>query len=125
MRATTAAVIVSLYLARRRPVPELSGYAGTYLLVTPGTPRPWPEMVSIAATNVGSASAVVTGVGWQVRTCRHSKWTAGVQDLSLPVHGFHNPKLPGRIAQGEELTFRLPTSGPSNWLQVIEERILR
>jgi hypothetical protein len=119
--ATTAAVMVSLYLARRRPLPELSGYAGVYLLVTPGTPGPWPEKVSITATNVGSVPALVTGVGWLVRTWPRPKWAAGVQDLSLPVHGLQNPKVPARIAQGEEITFRLPTTGPSNWLQMIEE----
>ena len=120
--ATAAAVIVSLYFALRRPVPKLTGYAGLYLLLTPGAPQPWPEMVSIAATNVGSAEAVVTGVGWQVRSWRRRKWAAGVQDLSLPVHGFSNPRVPARLAQGEEITFRLPTTGASNWLEMIEER---
>jgi hypothetical protein len=119
--ATTAAVIVSLHLARRRPVPELQGYAGIYFLVNPGLPRPWPEFINVSATNIGSVDAVITGLGWQLHHWRKSKRAYAVQNLRPVVHGLPNPKLPARITQGEELTFRMPITGPENWFKMVEE----
>ena len=121
--ATAAAVIVSLHLARRRPVPELRGHAGLYLVIHQGTPRPWPELISVSATNIGSVDAVVTGMGWKVHHWRKKKRGAAVQDTNLVAHGMSNPRPPVRLAQGEEITFRLPTSGPDSWMRhVVEER---
>lgn len=118
--ATAAAVIVSLYLATRRPVPELQGFAGIKTLVSgPGAAR--PEFLHIRVTNVGQAPATVTTVGWRVPHWYRKKRLHAYQDVStVPTSALRNPALPATLQHGEQLDFWLPLSGSLNWLDGIE-----
>lgn len=120
--ATAAAVIVSLFIALRKPKPLLSVRCDIKVIIWGGQPADVrPEYVCIQATNVGSMSAIITGAGWMLNSGIRKK-SFGIQDLSHQDHLMKNKLTPTTLAHGEEVNFYLPLQGHHHWLQSIEER---
>ena len=99
--ATFAAVVVSLVLARREGI-RMKVSAGHRLLIQPGQPPPWPELLVIVVRNVGSRPAKIEGVGWRRRPWRKLH---GYQQFDA-TGGFPGP--PAVIESGDSCSFCLP-----------------
>ena len=95
--ATSAAVIVSLYLANKKP--KLRVTSDIRDLVWQGqaaTQR--PKYLVISAVNIGEFQAIITGVGWTTgRFTRKQLWAH--QDTSVGDYLVQNPKLPKQKVQ--------------------------
>lgn len=93
---TLAAVVVSLYLARRGEKPKLVLTAGIRLIISPGEEGPFPRIVDITVRNKGVLSAHVSQYGWQTGVWR-LKWPSwlarqyAVQNAGQTGHGVDPP----------------------------------
>lgn len=118
---TAAAVIISLHLASRKPKPLLQVTADTCVIIGVGEGR--PSFLRIRVVNIGAVDALLTGLSWKVR--RRWPWQKdawGYQDVTSTTRYHANPKLPVRLAHGEEALFLLETHGAYNWFAQIEEK---
>lgn len=119
---TLAAVLVSLYLAARKPRPELKGSA--YLAVLFGSPqwgeaeRPQKDVIRMQVTNVGSIDARITSVGW----CIDMPWPGEkiwmVQLLENKL-GTESAAIPATISHGSEWWAHLTVEGKESWFETI------
>lgn len=117
---TVGAVIVALFLAHRKPTPQLSGTARVSIVIARNL-TPAPEFFDVRVTNVGNVDAIVTTLGWcrlgWIRPHRQQYY----QDLpDDPI--LTNPRLPVRLRHGESTSFHLPLTGPARWTATTEER---
>ena len=103
--ATTAAVLVSLWLARRQQ-PRLRVSAGYRMIVTQGVPDDRQPVVAITVRNVGERAVSVAGIAW-----RKSPWSRhhGYQDIPPQVTGH---QLPFRLPDGESITLYIGLDDP-------------
>lgn len=115
---TLSAVLLSLHLARGDKMVRLEISAGHRLIVTPGTPGPWPEYLSINIVNVGHRDAQVTNIGWKVGILRkrHAVQTTMPDGMSSP--------LPVRLRDGEEAKYLIPLNNTTNWLDDFGTKML-
>lgn len=117
--ATSAAVIVSLYLANKKP--KLRVTSDIRDLVWQGqaaTQR--PKYLVISAVNIGEFQAIITGVGWTTgRFTRKQLWAH--QDTSVGDYLVQNPKLPKQIGHGETAQFFLPLQGEYSWVGYLDK----
>lgn len=117
--ATSAAVIVSLYFANKKP--KLRVTCDVRSILWPGQDaRQRPRYLSISAVNIGEFQAVITGVGWTTGrfTCKQL-WAH--QDTNVGDYLAQNPKLPHQIVHGETTQFLLPLQGEYSWLGYLEK----
>src|SRR5205809_736788 len=99
---TLAAVIVSLWLARRQGAPRLKVRNGIYQMIQPGAVQPMQgEYFQVAATNTGHRDVVVNGIGWRVG--RFRKRTFFQVPPNPPFH-----TVPKRLQPAEEALFLFP-----------------
>lgn len=112
--ATSAAVVVSLYLANKKP--KLKVTCDIRDIVWQGqVAKQYPKYLVISAVNVGELQAIVTGVGWTIgRFTRKQLWAH--QDTNVSDYLVQNPKLPNQIGHGESAQFFLPLQGEYSWL---------
>ena len=97
---TSAAVIVSLYLARRGARLSVRISANIVKLTEPDS----PEYLRIAVVNRGFRDVPVAGIVWK-------RWLLGKQVwVVLPPDDAHSTKLPKRLQYGEEAQFFFPTN---------------
>ena len=117
--ATSAAVIVSLYLSNKKP--KLRVTCDVRSILWPGQDaRQRPRYLSISAVNIGEFQAVITGVGWTTgRFTRKQLWAH--QDTNVGDYLIQNPKLPSQIVHGETAQFLLPLQGDYSWLGYLEK----
>ena len=115
---TLSAVALSLYLARRDKTVRLEVSAGHRLLVTPGTPGPWPEFLAISVVNIGHRDAQITNIGWRVGILRkrHAIQTTITDGMSS--------QLPIRLRDGEEAKYFVPMNETTNWLDNFASKML-
>jgi hypothetical protein len=101
---TFCAVVVSLYLAFRKPRARARVSCGLRLIVQPGTKGPFPEFLQIRVVNLGDRSLRITGVGW--------KW--GLFKKRFAVQMTENPPvnspLPVELDHGQEASWLVPMS---------------
>jgi len=122
--ATSAAVIVSLWIARRRPMPELRATADIFLLIHAGAQKPFPEYMMFHVTNIGQLEAAITNIGWRINKRwwqRKKKALWAIQDVTSVDRGMSNPTFPTKLTHGGEAKFSLPLQGHQNWLEMIAE----
>jgi hypothetical protein len=117
--ATSAAVMVSLYLANNKP--KLRVTCDVRDLVLKGqTAIHRPKYLVISAVNIGEFQATITGIGWTTgRFTRKQLWAH--QDTSVGDYLVQNPKLPNQIGHGETAQFYLPLQGEYSWLGYLDE----
>ena len=107
---TFSAVMLSLHLARRDKTVRLRVAVGHRLLVTPGTPKPWPEYISINIINIGHRDAQITYIGWKIGIF-HKRYA--VQSI---INDGLSSSLPIRLRDGEEARYMIPLN-ETNWLE--------
>ena len=118
--ATSAAVIVSLYIATKKPKPELSVNCDVrHIVWQHQRPTDRPKYLVISAVNTGNIEATITGVGWKLQSLLGKKRWAH-QDATVGDHIVSNPLLPYKIAHGETVQFFLPLQGQYNWTENLE-----
>jgi hypothetical protein len=118
--ATSAAVIVSLYIATKKPKPNLSVNCDVrHIVWQHQTPNNRPKYLVISAVNTGNIDATITGVGWKLQSLFGKKQWAH-QDTNVGDHIVRNPSLPHKVAHGETVQFFLPLQGQYNWTENLE-----
>ncbi|TDY25967.1 hypothetical protein B0G81_6464 [Paraburkholderia sp. BL6665CI2N2] len=116
---TCGAVIVSLWLANRKPKPELRLTVGLRILLGGGLPGPpWPEFLCINIVNLGITPATVEGFSW--KPSRRAK-VAGYQNVDSPAQYAQNPRLPATLQHGQSVTFFIEAGRNSGWFQLVEQ----
>lgn len=116
---TISAVVVAIYLARRDKTVRLEVSAGHRLIVTPGTPTPWPEYLCIKVVNVGHRDAQVTNVGWKVGILRKR------YAVQTTINDGMSSAIPVRLRDGEEAKYYIPLNDETNWLEDFGRKMLR
>ena len=79
--ATFAAVVVSLYLARRSERVHLKAHAGVRLLLR-GDGTPAEKNVEIGVTNLGDRPVTIESVGWAIGKGKKRRYS--LQNVSGP-----------------------------------------
>ncbi|MBU9224073.1 hypothetical protein [Burkholderia multivorans] len=116
---TCGAVIVSLWLANRKPKPELRLTVGLRILLGGGMPGPpWPEFLCINIVNLGNTPATVEGFSW--KPSRRAK-LAGYQNVDSPAQHAQNPRLPVTLQHGQSATFFVEAGRNGGWFKLVEE----
>lgn len=112
--ATFAAVIVSLWLARRTDRLELSGIAGVRVIMTPGLPGK-DELLMLQVTNRGRRVAKITHIGWEIGRFRRKR-----RHFVQRVDGNDglSSSMPVVLDDGEEARWYHPL-GP--WLERVDD----
>jgi hypothetical protein len=118
--ATSAAVIVSLYIANKKPKPVLGVNCDVrHVVWQHQRPSDRPRYLVISAVNTGNTDAIITGVGWKLRSVfGKTQWAH--QDANVGDHIVRNPVLPHKVAHGETVQFFLPLQGQYNWTENLE-----
>jgi hypothetical protein len=115
---TCGAVIVSLWLAQRKPQLDVGVSASMRLIVfRDGRDEPPPRFLTIDVVNKGPQPIVLHAVGWKVRRA------IGWGFIRIAMHQFvettspiaPNPSLPITLAQGQKATFYLAAFGEYDW----------
>jgi hypothetical protein len=109
---TTAAVWVSLYLARQQRM-RLDVSAGHRLIFTPGQKAPHPEYLVIRIVNIGHREAQITNIGWKVGFFKKQRQYA-IQVIE--ADGLSS-SLPVWRKYGEQANYYIPLGGESKWLE--------
>ena len=101
---TFAAVVLSLYLARRAARPKLGVSSAIVRTVTPGqTMAGSPEFFQIRVVNRGFREVVISGIMW-----KQSGWRKQVYVVFPPADAY-STKLPAKLQHGEQAHFFFPT----------------
>ncbi|MCP1173646.1 hypothetical protein [Ralstonia chuxiongensis] len=116
---TCGAVIVSLWLANRKPKPELQLTVGLRILIGGGlSGPPWPEFLCISVVNIGNTPATVDGFSW--KPSRRAK-VAGYQNVESPAPYAQNPRLPLTLQHGQSATFFIEAGQDRGWFKSVEQ----
>jgi len=97
-----AAVVVSLYLARRNTRLDLRVFPALARVGIPGQKNTWENFFQIRVVNHGGRDAVVNGVGWWWRGFPRRNW------LHLPPDNVYSAQVPKKLAFGEEACVLYP-----------------
>lgn len=120
---TCGAVIVSLWLAQRKPRLDVTVSASMRLLIFGDGRDDTPSFLTIAVVNKGPQPVVLQAVGWKVR--RVIGWgfikTAMHQFVETTSHFAPNPPLPTTLTQGHTATFYLAAFGEHDWFKTARE----
>lgn len=117
--ATSAAVVVSLYLANKKPKLRVTCDVRDIVLQDSSL-KQYSRYLVISAVNIGEFQAIVTGVGWTTgRYSRNQLWAH--QDTNVGDYLVQNPNLPNQIGHGETAQFFLPLQGKFSWLGYLEK----
>lgn len=115
---TCGAVIVSLWLANRKPRPDLRLTVGLRILLGGDLPGPpWPEFLCISVVNLGLPPATIEGFSWQ--PSRRAK-VAGYQKVDSPPHT-QNPRLPLTLQHGQSAMFFIEAGENDGWFKMVEQ----
>jgi hypothetical protein len=104
--STLAAVVVSLYLARRQTKVKFNVVTGIRKLALQGTYA--DDHILIRVINVGVATATITGLGWRLGVRPIRRFLEQVPDVILPAGPF-----PRELATGQQVSFYFPIYGSS------------
>src|SRR5262245_30695401 len=119
--ATFAAVVVSLWLARRSERIVLRGSVSIGLLYGSGL-KTAPRFVWIQITNVGRRPAKITYVGWESDWWRFGRWKKryAMQKLDAAAHSnVSQSPMPITLEDGDTAHYRVPLVLPdgTDWLK--------
>lgn len=116
--ATSAAVILSLYLVNKKPQLRVTCDI-RHIVVQGQSSNQCPRYLVISAVNIGEVQAIITGIGWTVRRfTRNQLWAH--QDVNVRDFLAPNPNLPHQIGHGETAQFFLPLQGEHNWIRYLD-----
>ena len=118
---TLAAVIVSLYFARRDKKIRLDISAGHRLIAIPGqVVRPErKDWLVIKVTNIGHREAQITNIGWTVGFFKKH----GAIQMTFDNAGMSSP-IPVRLKDGEEAKYYIPLN-QSDWIKTFFDEYLQ
>ncbi len=106
---TIAAVVVSLYLARRSVRTDVRVFAAIMNLISPGQKlADSPEFFQIRAVNHGFREVVIQGIMWQLRGLKSQAYVV------IPPVDPYSTKLPVRLQCGEQAQFMFSTTSFRN-----------
>lgn len=118
--ATSAAVIVTLFIANKRP--KLKVTCDIRHLVWQGqSAEARPRYLVISAVNVGELQAVITGVGWTTGGILRKRLWAH-QDTNVFDGIASSPSLPHQLIHAETATFFLPLQAEHDWRKNFNDR---
>ena len=106
--ATTAAVIVSLHLARQGDRIQLRVSVGLRLIFA-GDGTPPEEQIGFSVTNLGSRNLTVNSVGWRVGKGKAARYCI------QPLYGVYTPQYPKQLAHGEQIIFLVSLLALPTW----------
>jgi hypothetical protein len=106
--ATFAAVLVSLYLARKSDQVQLQTKAGIRLIFA-GDGTPAEEHVGISVVNKGDRPVTISSIGWRVGRGKNIRYCI------QPVYGEYTQKYPIQLSYGEQATFLVSFKALPNW----------
>jgi len=107
---TIAAVIVSLYLARRDKRIRLEVSTGVRLMVTPGMKGKHPEYLTIRIVNIGHREAQVINIGWKVGLFKKQ------YAVQTTIRDRLSSDMPVCLKDGEIATYYIPLDEKSEWI---------
>ncbi len=114
---TCGAVIVSLWLAQRKPKLDVGVFASMSLLIFGDGRDETPRFLTITVVNRGPQPVVLQAIGWKVR--RPVGWgflkTALYQLVETTSPLAPNPSLPATLQQGQTATFYFAAFGDHDW----------
>jgi len=116
--ATFAAVLVSLYLARRGDRIRLKLFAGLWLVIR-GDGSPPEEHLNISVTNLGDRSVTVETVGWAVGKRKQRRYC--IQTVSGPW----TAQYPIELAHGKSANFMVSFIHTPTWLPKFANEFLK
>lgn len=115
---TVAAVVVSLFLARRDKTVRLELTAGFRLSVIPGSLPPYSELVYISITNIGHREAQITNIGWKLGIFKKE------QMIQTVINDGASSPLPVRLKDGEQAQYLIPLNEQTMWLESFRSEFL-
>ena len=117
---TLAAVVVSLFLANRRPSPLLKISCSLRVIVWYQQQGEAPEYLTFNAVNEGETPANIVNVAWCLSLpFKKKRWA--IQDVSSSDSVVRNPQLPHKLQHGESATFLIGLQGQFDWTQNIRK----
>ena len=116
---TIAAVFATVYFAWKTHKIGLKVSAGHRLLVGPGTPEPFPEILAIKVVNTGYRNVTITNIGWKIGLFRKQY---AIQTIDRNIY---TSKLPVQLKEGEEANYNIPIDNENNWLENFCMKMLR
>lgn len=117
---TLGAVVVSLYLANRRPSPLLRISCSRKVIVWQQQKGNAPEYLTFNAVNEGEAPATIVNVAWRLSfPLRKKRWA--IQDVTSSDYIARNPPLPHKLQHGESATFFIGLQGQYDWTNNIRK----
>ena len=117
---TLAAVLVSLFLANRRPLPSLKISCSRRVIVWYQQRGEAPEYLTFNAVNEGEMQATIVNVAWCLRLpLKKKRWA--IQDVSSSDFVVRNLQLPHKLQHGESATFFIGLHGQFDWTQNIRK----
>lgn len=105
---TFAAVIVSLYLARKADRVHLQANAGIRLIFA-GDGSPAEEHVGISAVNKGDRPVTINSIGWCIGKGKNAR------HCIQPVNGQYTHQYPKQLSYGEQATFLVSFKAMPSW----------
>lgn len=106
--ATFAAVVVSLYLARRSERLRIKATAGLRQVFA-GDGTPAEDHVQISVVNHGDRTVIVNSVGWKIGTGKTARYCV------QPVSGRWTQDYPKQLAHGETGSFLISFLATPDW----------
>ncbi|MBK4736325.1 hypothetical protein [Noviherbaspirillum pedocola] len=117
--ATTAAVIVSLYLARKAGRPRAKNLVGHRVVITPGDTGKPPEIIVFKIVNTGDRPIRITSIGWRVGL-RKKRYAVQMYE----AHG--SSPMPIELEHGQEAQWVVPLDQrEQGWLEYFAQGMLR
>lgn len=98
--ASFAAVVTSLYLAKRAEKPKLILRAGQRIILSPGATGPAPEVIDITIRNAGVLTAHISQFGWRAGRWPFKRPLWAIRQVAI--------QLPGDMGLGTHTPFELP-----------------
>lgn len=114
--ATFAAVVVSLYLSRKRDRVNLKVHAGLRLHIV-GDGSPAKRIIVISVTNRGERPVIVNTVGWRIGRGKNARFCIQTVGRGSP------DDYPKELAHGKSATFSI--DNPEAWASDILEKFLQ
>lgn len=112
---TCGAVIVSLWIAQRRPKPSLQASAGlrqVYGCDHAGDEI--PEYLTFQVTNIGNVDCVVSSFSWRTGYFKHRWAYQKVEYSDLCVQSW---KIPTTLSHGQSAMYFIPAFGNDCWFE--------
>ncbi len=109
---TMAAVITSLYFARKDKRVRLEVSAGHRIIISQGASKPFPEVLNIRIVNIGHRDVQLTNIGWKVGIFKKRF------SVQTTIQDRISSQLPIRLKDGEEANYYIPfNTEPTRWAE--------